>query len=100
MSIMRNALMRELKEHFPDVDRHITYGSVTKQKRIEFKLPKDHYIDARCISGNPQAKYAGFVYYMRKIRCHNRQIHKMKTRERRIKKIKSVPKRNFWHKII
>lgn len=39
-------------------------------------LPKEHYIDARCISGNPMAKSNNIVYFFRKIRCHNRQIHK------------------------
>lgn len=39
-------------------------------------MPKDHYIDARCISGNPNAASNGDVYYYKKVRCHNRQIHK------------------------
>ena len=39
-------------------------------------MPKEHHIDARCISGNPLALSDGTVYYQKKIRCHNRQIHK------------------------
>ena len=37
---------------------------------------KEHYIDARCISGNPDAVSDGTYYYQKKVRCHNRQIHK------------------------
>lgn len=39
-------------------------------------LPKDHCIDARCISGNSNAVNNGDVYYYKKVHCHNRQIHK------------------------
>lgn len=74
MGIMRWRLYNELKDKYPDV--HNTYGYITKNTRIENHLPKDHYVDARCISGNPTAKPLGYVFYQKKIRCHNRQIHK------------------------
>lgn len=74
MGIMRWQLYNELKEKYPDV--HNTYGYITKNTRIENHLPKDHYVDARCISGNPTAKPLGYVFYQKKVRCHNRQIHK------------------------
>jgi hypothetical protein len=35
-------------------------------------------VDARCISGNFSAKPDG-IYLYKKVRCHNRQIHKFKT---------------------
>ena len=74
MGIMRWFLYNRLKEIYPDVK--LTYGYITKNTRIENDLPKEHYIDARCISGNPKAKSLDYVYYQKKIRCHNRQIHK------------------------
>lgn len=74
MGIMRWAFYNKLKEIYPNVS--LTYGYVTKNTRIENGLPKDHYIDARCISGNPKAISDGTVYYQKKVRCHNRQIHK------------------------
>lgn len=74
MGIMRWAFYNILKEIYPNVS--LTYGYITKNTRIENDLPKDHYIDARCISGNPKAVSNGEVYYQRKVRCHNRQIHK------------------------
>ncbi len=74
MGIMRWAFYNKLKEIYPNV--HMTYGYITKNKRIEHGLPKERYIDARCISGNPLAKPLRYVFYQKKVRCHNRQIHK------------------------
>jgi N6-L-threonylcarbamoyladenine synthase len=74
MGIMRWALYEKLKTIYPDV--RLTYGYITKNTRIENNLPKDHYVDARCISGNHNAVSNGEVFYYKKVRCHNRQIHK------------------------
>ena len=74
MGIMRWALYEKLKTICSDVK--LTYGYITKNIRIKNGLPKDHYIDARCISGNPNAISNGDVYYYKKVRCHNRRIHK------------------------
>lgn len=74
MGIMRWALYNRLKAVYGNVE--MTFGYITKSIRITNKLPKDHYIDARCISGNPLAKPLGYVFYQKKVRCQNRQIHK------------------------
>ena len=74
MGIMRWAFYDRLKEIYPDVS--LSYGYITKNTRIRYGLPKDHCIDARCISGHPGAVSDGTVYFQKKVRCHNRQIHK------------------------
>lgn len=74
MGIMRWAFYNKLKTIYPNVS--LTYGYITKNIRINNNLPKDHYIDARCISGHPLATPLNYVYYQKKVRCHNRQIHK------------------------
>ena len=74
MGIMRWSLYNKLKEIYPNV--YNTYGYITKNTRIKNNLPKEHYVDARCISGNPKAKPLDYIYYQKKVRCHNRQIHK------------------------
>ena len=74
MGIMRWAFYNELKTRYSNVS--LTFGYLTKNTRIRNKLPKEHCIDARCISGNPSATSDGTFYYQRKVRCHNRQIHK------------------------
>lgn len=84
MGIMRWAFYNKLKELYPDVS--LTFGYITKNTRIEHGLPKEHYIDARCISGNPNAKSNGTYYYVKKVRCHNRQIHKCTTNKGGVRK--------------
>lgn len=84
MGIMRWAFYGELKKRYPDVS--LTYGYITKNTRIENGLPKEHYVDARCISGHPLARPLGTVFYIKKVRCHNRQIHKLKILKKGIRK--------------
>lgn len=79
MGIMRWYLYTKLKAKYPNTSN--TYGYITKNTRIESNLPKEHYIDARCISGNPLARPLGYVFYQKKVRCHNRQIHKCKVQK-------------------
>ena len=74
MGIMRWSFYDELKTLYPDVS--LTFGYITKSNRIKNNLPKEHYVDARCISGHPLAVSDGTYYYQKKVRCHNRQIHK------------------------
>ena len=51
-------------------------------------------IDARCISGNPKAVSDGTVYYQKKVRCHNRQIHKNTILKNGIRKRNQAPYNN------
>lgn len=88
MGIMRWTFYDTLKEKYePDIPVSMTYGYLTKNTRIQHNLPKEHYIDARCISGNPDAKSDGVYYYQKKIRCHNRQIHKFNTLRKGVRKL-------------
>ena len=89
MGIMRWAFYSNLKEIYPNVS--LTYGYITKNIRIRNCLPKEHYIDARCISGNPKAISDGTVYYQKKVRCHNRQIHKITIFKGGIRKRNQAP---------
>lgn len=89
MGIMRWSLYNKLKELYSNV--FMTYGYITKNTRIANNLLKEHYIDARCISGNPTAKPLNIVYYQKKARCHNRQIHKCKILKCSIRKNNQAP---------
>lgn len=90
MGIMRWTFYNRLKEMHLNVS--LTYGYITKHTRIENGLSKDHYIDARCISGNPQAISDNIVYYIKKVRCHNRQIHKNTINKGGYRKLNQAPK--------
>lgn len=89
MGIMRWAFYNKLKTIYPNVS--LTYGYITKNTRITNNLPKEHYIDARCISGNPNVMPLDVVYLQKKVRCHNRQIHKSKFLKGGIRKRNQAP---------
>lgn len=85
MNIMRWTLYENLKKTYNNVS--LTYGYITKNVRINNGLSKSHYFDARCISGNPTAKPLGYYFYQRKVRCHNRKIHKCKINKGGVRKL-------------
>ena len=89
MGIMRWGFYDRLKNIYPNVS--MTFGYITKNTRITNNLPKDHYVDARCISGNPVAKPLGYYFYQKKVRCQNRQIHKANFLKGGRKKLNQAP---------
>lgn len=80
MGIMRWAFYNRAKELLTakGIEVHMTYGYITKNTRIRHGLEKSHCIDALCISGHPDAKQLDHYYLKKKVRCNNRQIHKLK----------------------
>ena len=93
MGVMRWAFYNRMKETYEPLGImvNMTYGYITKNSRIEHNLPKDHFIDARCISGHPDATSNGMVFYQKKVRCYNRQIHKQKILKGGIRKRNQAP---------
>ena len=78
MGIMRWTFFNRVKEELSaqGIEVRMTYGYITKHKRIKAGLEKSHCIDARVISGHPKAEPLGYYFLKKKVRCHNRQIHK------------------------
>lgn len=66
-------------EDFPNVQ--ITYGYITKHRRITNNIEKTHCADAYCIAGNIKAKRLIWYYFVRMIRRHNRSIHILKPKK-------------------
>lgn len=97
MGIMRWAFYNKLKDLYKNVS--LTYGYITKNVRIKNNLSKDHYVDARCISGNPLAKENNCLFNMRKARCHNRQLHKCKILKGGIRKNSQAPYKVFGFRL-
>ena len=90
MSIMRWKLYERLKAVYGD-KLHMTHGSTTSYRRNKTGLQKTHVNDARCISGYPDAAPCREVFFQKKVRCHNRQIHKAKIYRGGIRKRKQAP---------
>ncbi|MGH4140261.1 RNA-guided endonuclease IscB [Clostridium sp.] len=85
MGIMRWAFYNKLKKLYSNVS--LTYGYITKNTRIINDLPKEHRVDALCITGNPLVKRLQGYYYIKQVRRHNRQIHKANILKGGIKKL-------------
>lgn len=47
-------------------DVSLTYGYITKNTRITNALPKEHRIDAYCITNNINANLSDTYYYQKK----------------------------------
>ncbi len=92
MGIMRWNVYNKLKESYPIVN--LTYGYLTKTKRINNNLPKAHRIDALCISNNIVEPMDTYYYNVFK-RKHNRQIHKANFSKNHIRKSNQTPYKIF-----
>lgn len=82
--------LNKLCEVYPNV--YETYGYITKNTRVENNLPKAHYIDARCISGNPKANPPHYYLYQKCVRRQNRHIQKNKILKGGVKKNNQAPR--------
>ena len=91
MGIMRWTFYNRLKERHPGMVSN-TYGYITKNTRIASGLEKSHTADARCIAGHPEAAPLGYLFLQKKVRCHNRQIHKLTVLEGGIRKANQCAK--------
>ena len=91
MGIMRWVLYERLKEMYQGMVS-MTFGYITKKKRISCNLEKTHAVDARCISGHPTAEPLGYWYFQKKVRCHNRQLHKATILKGGVRKSNQAPR--------
>jgi hypothetical protein len=89
MGIMRWSFYNKLKELYPDVE--LTYGYITKHRRISNGLDKTHTVDAYCITNNLEATRLDNYYFVKQVRKHNRQIHKANILKGGKKKLNQAP---------
>ena len=68
-------VLKQIQELGIDVKE--TFGYITKKTRIDAGLDKTHAIDARCITGNVNVQPIEDLWLKKKVRRHNRSIHKM-----------------------
>ena len=101
MGIMRKTVFGQLEELFGVVvPCHETYGYITKHIRTKADLPKEHAIDARCISGNPGAETDGHYWIIRKLRANNRQLHKASILKGCIRKNNQAPREVHGYRLM
>lgn len=85
MGIMKWRLYETLKSKFSNIS--MTFGYITKYNRIRNNIEKSHISDAFVITNNFNAKRLGFLYKIKLVRRHNRQIHKMKIQKGGVKRL-------------
>ncbi len=74
MSIIRWRIVEELKKKFKNVE--ITYGYITKSKRIELGIFKTHNNDAFVIAGGTLKHKRSQSYLIKQVRKQNRKLYK------------------------
>lgn len=99
MGIMRDVLLNRAIEQFPDAEVIKTTGAETKAKRETLGIDKSHINDAFCIANNLKAKPLKKYYLKKKVRCHNRQIHKNTILKGGYRKANQAPKYVFGYQI-
>ncbi|MDY6354433.1 MAG: RNA-guided endonuclease IscB, partial [Lachnospiraceae bacterium] len=101
MGIMRWTFYNRIKETLTahGIEVHMTYGYITKNTRIRHGLEKTHCTDAMCISGHPDAEPLPYYYHKKKVRCHNRQLHKATIQKNGIRKANQAPKTVFGFRL-
>ena len=91
MGIMKWNLYNRLKMLYPEKKIKLTYGYITKFNRIKYGLEKSHVTDTFCTTENFNANRLGYFYLKKKVRCHNRQIHKFKIEKGGVRKLNQAP---------
>lgn len=91
MGIMRWTFYNRLKEKYSRLDVKNTYGYITKNTRITNGIAKGHAVDALCIARHPLAEPLDHIFIQKKVRCHNRQIHKANFPKGGQKKLNQAP---------
>ena len=89
MNLIRKSFLSQLQELRIDVRE--TFGYITKKTRIDAGLEKTHAIDARCITGNVYVQPVDDLWLKKKVRRHNRSIHKMTIYKGGVKRANQAP---------
>lgn len=76
MNVMRKRLISSLKNIYDNIFE--TFGYLTKYNREKLGICKSHSNDAFVISHNFNAERLDVEYQYKKVRRHNRQLHKSK----------------------
>ena len=94
LNILKDRLYILLCNKFGVKNVKKTYGYITNYIRIQYNLPKEHYIDARIIAGGWSLKNDK-VYQSLKLRRHNRKLHDELYRKDNIKRKIRLPYKVF-----
>lgn len=75
MTSVRWSMLDSLRESFPEIPVHVTYGAYTKMARKTLNVKKDHSNDAYCM-GNLHPKHRTDWEHLKKCRRNSRVLSK------------------------
>ena len=75
MNSVKWKIYEQLRERYPTLNIHLTYGTITKRKRIDRNITKSHSNDAYCIGQFFPSHRSKTLYYKKK-RRNNRVLSK------------------------
>ena len=90
MTILRWFIYHGIKVEYPQAK--LTYGYITKNLRIRHRLAKSHNVDARCISGHPDAIPIEQTFLIKQVRGQNRQLYKATLLNGGVRKANKAPR--------
>ena len=86
MNVTAERIFEEVKKRFPYAQIKKTYGYITRYNRVKNNIDKSHANDALVISKNFNAEPSNQLIVVKRIRRHNRQIHKKNPKKNGIRK--------------
>ena len=90
MTILRWFIYHGITAEYPQAK--LTDGYITKNTRMTHGLAKSHIVDARCISGNPDAIPIAQTFLIKQVRGQNRQLHKVTILKGGVRKANKAPR--------
>jgi 5-methylcytosine-specific restriction endonuclease McrA len=76
MNLIKDKILSELRNRFPNIPIRKTYGIITAKNRRQNNVDKSHANDAFIIAKNFDAKPLEYMFKGIQVRRHNRRIHK------------------------
>ena len=91
MNLIKDRILSELRNRFPNIPVRKTYGFITSKNRKKYNVDKSHANDAFVVAKNFNAKSLDDIFMGIQVRRHNRRIHKDNILKGNIRKLNQAP---------
>ena len=91
MNLIKDRILFELRNRFPNMPVRKTYGFITSKNRKKYNIDKSHANDAFVIAKNFNAKPLDDMFKGKQVRRHNRRIYKDNILKGNIRKLNQAP---------
>jgi N6-L-threonylcarbamoyladenine synthase len=91
MNLIKDRILSELRNRFPNIPVRKTYGFITSKNRKKYNIDKSHANDAFVVAKNFNAKPLDDIFMGIQVRRHNRKIYKNNILKGNIRKLNQAP---------